>query len=179
MAPIAVSGLGFLLVLLQIRIDGFDLANDTVGWVLMAYALLRLATFSRCFTGAGVVAVLGGLLSVLGYLPVEAPSQRVGQLLLTVALVLAALGVSARAERAQDGSVRRQGRMIAWLTGVAAAAGALFGWAANTGYGELVPAAVLSAVVSFVAAVWFVVLQLFLGRRSYLRPDRSTPDRVA
>ncbi len=177
MAPIALSGLGFLLVLLRVGIGGFDVANDTVGWVLVAVAMLRLTPCSRWFAAAGWVAVVGAALSLLTWVEPVRWAPAAEYTALPPAIVLVALGIGARAGEARDGSVRRQATAIAWVAGGAAVAGAVFDLAVRAGFEGLGATTVLAAAASFVVTVWFVVLQLYLGRRTYLLPELTgAPD---
>lgn len=64
MNPLGTVALGLLLALLDVRIGGFDVLADVVGWVLVVIGLGRLVQLDTRFAGARAVAVLSGLLSL-------------------------------------------------------------------------------------------------------------------
>lgn len=171
MAPIALSGVGFLLVLLRIGINGFDIADDTLGWVLVALAMWRLRPLSRWFVASTAVAGIGAVLSLVDWVVPGGLVRSAEETAIAAAVVLVALGISERAGAAEDAAVRWQGRAIAWLTGGAVMAGAALNRAVDAGYDDLGATAVLAAAVAFLVSIWFVVLQLYLGRRAYLLPE--------
>lgn len=177
MAPIALSGVGFLLVLLRIGINGFDVADDTLGWVLVALAMWRLRPLSRWFSAAGVVAVVGALLSGLDWVVSGGLVRSAEQTGLAAAIVLVALGIHDRARASEDAAVRWQGKAIAWFAGGAVMAGAALNRAVDAGYDDLAATAVLAAAVAFLVSIWFVALQLYLGRRTYLLPELARTSR--
>ena len=64
MNPLGTVALGLLLVLLDLRIGGFDVLADVVGWVVAASGLARLTELDRRFGGARAAAVASGVLSL-------------------------------------------------------------------------------------------------------------------
>ena len=65
MVPLARLVVGYLLVLVDLRIDGFDLVPDLVGWALVLWALVPLTRRSDWFRLALVAAVVELVLSLV------------------------------------------------------------------------------------------------------------------
>jgi hypothetical protein len=64
MTPLARVAWGFLIVVIDFRVDGFDVVADPLGWVLVLAGLLPLAGRSGWLTAAAVAAGAGFLLSI-------------------------------------------------------------------------------------------------------------------
>ena len=64
MTPLGLLALGYVMALLDLRAQGFDLLLDVIGWLLVVLALSRLHAPSRLFVSARTTAVVAGILSL-------------------------------------------------------------------------------------------------------------------
>jgi hypothetical protein len=64
MTPLALVVLGYVLALLDMRVQGFDVLADVIGWLLVVVGLSRVPEQSRLFGLARVAAVGAGVLSL-------------------------------------------------------------------------------------------------------------------
>ncbi|MDO8143447.1 hypothetical protein [Isoptericola sp. 178] len=69
MRPLQIVVGGLVIVVLDLRFDGFDVVVDLIGWILVVKALRLLAVRDRAFAVAAVGAVLGGLGSIVQLVP--------------------------------------------------------------------------------------------------------------
>ena len=162
--------IGFLLVILDFRFDGFDLIPDLLGWVIVLAGLMPLAGRSRGFAAAGAAAAVGVLLALPQQLsepgPVIGLLEAVAE---TVLLFGTCTGVIALVA---DPQVRRTANRIrgadggrtAVATAVSLAAGG--GTAVSVDEAMVLPLLVL-VLVGLGIVVWFL---LFLWSHRH-RPE--------
>ncbi|NYG56644.1 hypothetical protein [Nocardioides perillae] len=71
LAPLRTMAFGLLVVLVDLRFDGFDVLPDPVGWVVAVVVVSRLAGLHRAFTVATAASVVCLLVSVPGVLATD------------------------------------------------------------------------------------------------------------
>ena len=145
MTPFGLVALGYVLALLDMRVQGFDVLLDAVGWLLVVAGLSRLPVPSPLFVRARITAVVAGVLSLADLVqPLETVAsgtgtttravqpdglQGVGVMVYGAAMVVFAVLLSLavrEAARAQaDASTERTFRRFAVLHAVLGVAGTL------------------------------------------------------
>ena len=157
MAPLARLVVGYAIVLVDLRFNGFDFVPDLIGWALVLWGLLPLLSRSGWFrvaTGAAVVELLVAALEA---------NQSAGSLTglvdlaASTTLVFAVVsGVIATVDRAD---VRAAGDPVRWTNLVMGLVA--FVLVALVGSGETVDlgggAILLVVLVGLAAVVWFLV----------------------
>ena len=176
-----VCGFGIVFVVLRFTVGGVDVIPDSVGLVLYAVGLWRLAVSSRVLTAASAIAGLAAAVALSFFAPdwLHGSAEDARDLLygaaVTLAVALGAFGLRPRA--AEDQRVARQLLVIAVAAMVVTA---LFvaGYAVNGSDHDRAVAIISSAsVVGLLAAVWYAVLLLACARRSWAQPDPD-PDGI-
>lgn len=175
MAPIRRAGLGWLLVIVDLRFDGYDVVVDAAGWLVVWLACGAMQQRSPWFRWAARCAGVALALSFLEYLP-----SPPGELLLAVGYNVAfaatifcqASGMTGCAQAAGAASIATQTNVLRWTVlglNVAASLGMVAYYAGG------VSAAMVAALVFFSLAciVWFTALQLLVGERPAFDPAPS------
>ncbi|MEG3616244.1 hypothetical protein [Isoptericola haloaureus] len=193
MRPLLLVLWGLLVVAVDLKIEGFDLVVDLVGWALVARGLGTLAPRGTGFAVGAWAGVLGGLASVAELVPGAVPdttTQVLGGLVLvaqTVVVVATCTGIARVLEH--DAPVARRARRVRTaeivvtvaVSGVAAVAAL-----ASVGSALLAPADLASwgllgggvlvavgLVATFAVLIWFLVLLWSVRDRPELQP--ATP----
>lgn len=177
MAPITRAGLGWVLVLFDLRFGGYDVVVDAAGWLLVLLACGAMQQRSVWFRWAARCAGLALVLSLLEYMPTLP-----GELLLVVGYNLAfaatlfcqASGLAVCARAGGAASIATQANVLRWTVlglNVAATIGMVVYYAGSDPAATLVAAFVFFSLVCF---VWFTALQLLMGERPAFDPAPST-----
>ncbi|MBB4936631.1 hypothetical protein FHR32_000936 [Streptosporangium album] len=165
MPPISQVALGFLVTFIAIRINGFDLLVDAVGWAAVASGLSRLeTTVDRGFAGAKVSAVVACLVSILLLFgPTRAALITTVYTVVSLLTVwLIATVVMRRAQARGDISTAQTFNVIRLteaIVQILAVAVLVVG-----GPGGIV---IISGIIGFVVYIWFVVSLIRLNRLPY------------
>ncbi len=183
MTPIGVVVAGLLVELLDLRLGGFDVLPDPVGWVVAASGLCRLGAYGDWFGTAALAAVVTALFALPDMIhPTRVIESDVGGAVSTttkagppvglqgvlvaaygvatvVAVVLIAVAVASAARDAHEGAEAQRFRVLAValaaLPGVAAAAAfALVDGAPSGGVAALVLILVLAGLP---VHAWFLL----------------------
>ncbi len=168
MAPITRAGLGWLLVIFDLRVGDYDVVVDAVGWLLVMLACRTLQQRSVWFSRAAGCAAVALALSFLEYLP-----GLPGDLLLVVVYNVAfaatffcqASAMTACAQADESSRVATQTNVLRWtILGLNVAAGiGIIAYHAGSDSAAATVAALL--FLSLVCFVWFTALQLLVGAR--------------
>ncbi|MGH3496383.1 MAG: hypothetical protein ACRDP1_02825 [Nocardioidaceae bacterium] len=179
MPPIQRTGVGWVIVLLDVRVHGYDVVADPVGWLLIWSGLRVLAPRSPWFGRAAVAAAVTGVLSLVEYAPAFTGGTALAgayNLVLASVIVSQAWGIRDAAGAAGEHGPAAQCRVIAWATVVIAgflAAGLIGYYAAHGAAVSLVASMVFLALL---VMIWFTLLQLLIAPRAYLRdPSGAAP----
>jgi hypothetical protein len=185
MAPLLLCGFGTVFVLLRITSSDVDLVPDSVGLMLYAYGLWRVASnragLLAASTLAGVAAVLALSFFAPDWLHGSAEDTRDVCYGVTVAgcLGLGAWGLRARARAAEDDGVGRQLFVIALAQGIVAAV-LVIGFAINGSDHERALAIIGSAsVLGLLATIWYAVLLIACAGRTWAQPIVIPPGKQA
>ena len=167
MPPLGKVVIGFLLVMLDFRIEVFDVLPDVVGWVVVLAGLMPLAGRSRGFGVAALAAGVGLLLGLVALVAVPGTALGTLQGLAETVLVFGTCtGVRALVA---DPQVRRTADLIRWadlaITGVGTALGLTVG--ETTVEGAAVGPLLVLVLAGLGVVVWFLVF-LWSNRR---RPE--------
>ena len=180
MTPLGAVVAGLLIVLFDLRVSGFDLLLDPVGWLVVVGGLRRLPLSGPWSRRVQVAAIASGVLSPVDIVhPVgrggadvtPAGLQGIVQegygIVVTVMLVLLALALRDAARTADDARAATVFQRFATLLAVLAVAVTLLGWAVVAVVDRpLLPAFALLALglLDLVVAVCFLVV---LARRRH------------
>ena len=178
MSPLGKVVIGFVLVIVDFRIDTFDLVPDVVGWVVVLSGLMALAGRSRGFTVAAAAAGTALLLALVDL--VAEPGTVLGMLgTVTATAVVFGTCTGVRALVA-DPSVRRTADRIRWadlvLTGIAIALGLAAGGEEVSVQGAAVGPLLVLVLVALAVVVWFLVFLWSLRHRPELVSGLGTAD---
>lgn len=170
MLPLYRIAAGFLITSLALRINGFDLLVDVIGWVLVVFGLSRMeASVDPAFRRARVSAIVTGVISCA--VPIGLTVNSVIGLLYTlstqVTIWLIAEGIIARARNAGDASTASTFNVLRWILATVIAVGWLVSYAVTSPQG-LGTIALILAVVGFVATIWFIIRLYRSARLPYL-----------
>lgn len=174
MSPITLAGLGWLVVIFDLRVDGYDVVADALGWLLVLLACRRMQQRSTWFRWAARCAGVALALSFLEYLP-----GLPGDLLLVVGYNVAfaatffcqASGMVVCARAAGSTGVATQANVLRWTIlglNVGASIGIAVYYAGSHSAAAPVAALVFLSLVCF---VWFTALQLLVGARPDFDPQ--------
>ncbi len=178
MPPLAVAGLGWILVILGVQPagGGWDVTLDATGWSLVAYGWHRLVPLEATFGPARTVATVATAVALVRLIPLPEPVLTlvyVGSLLLVVAsLALGATAVLAVARAGRSALVVGQASFLRWagVALLATEAGAALGYLVLPVLGDLLLAA---AFVGLAFSAWFTLLQLLSAGRAWARPVKQ------
>ncbi|GAA1719024.1 hypothetical protein GCM10009809_13580 [Isoptericola hypogeus] len=161
MKPLLLFFWGLLVVVGDLRIDGFDLTPDVVGWVMLAVALRRLGSRDGAFKIAAAAAVAGAFVSLVvlvpGFVPLDAAQLiEAVDAAVTLVLVFATCTGIMHVVAAEPVTARRV-RNVRTAHVVLAAADVLMTLALAAGI--VLPAALLVlGVATLVVLVWLLVV---------------------
>ena len=119
MAPLLFCGFGIVFLVLRVTSHGVDLVPDTIGLVLYAVGLWRLAGSSRVLVAASTMAGLAAVLALSFFAPdrlsgaAEDTRDVTYGVVVAGSLALGAVGLRARARAVDDQGVARQLFLIA------------------------------------------------------------------
>ena len=157
MAPLTRFVIGFVVVLLDFRIDGFDLLPDLVGWTLVLTAVVALRRRSGWFRVAAVAAAIELLVSLTELTQAASElSALVDAVATTVLLFAVTSGVIAGVgtdEIRASGDPVRWTNLVLGVVSVLAVALLAGGGAPDAGTGLVL----ILVLASLAAAVWFLV----------------------
>lgn len=173
MTPLGKVVAGLLLVILDFRIDGFDLLPDLVGWPLVLIGLLPLFPRHGGFAVATVAAGGATLLAIPQQLSEPGPVLTVLETVLETAVTFGTCtGVIAVVA---EPAIRRTAGIIRWTDLALTVVATLVGLAARGGTdGAAAGPLLLLAVASLGVAIWFLVFLWSNRRRAELAPTART-----
>lgn len=179
MRPLLLVFWGLIVVVVDLRVGGYDVVSDVVGWLLVVYGTRQLHHRDVAFTAATAGAVLGGIGAVYQLVPglylAEWLVWLLGlvEILATTVLVVAVCTGIARV-LAHEPSVVRQARTIRAadlvLTGVVAVVTGTSGWILREG-----PMLLVVLVAAFAVGTWFLVLLWRVRNRPGLGGESAQP----
>ena len=176
MPPLGKVAIGLLLVIVDFRIESFDLVPDVVGWLLVLAGLVPLSRRSGGFGAATLAAGLGLLVALVGLVAEPGPAfAALGGLTETVVVFGVCTGVMALVA---EPSVQRTANRIRWADLAITLVGT-GGILAIDGAGTLDGAEGLLLVlvpVALAVVVWFLVFVWSLRDRPELVPGPGTAD---
>lgn len=178
MLPLYRIATGFLIVSLGLKINGFDLLVDVVGWFLVASGLSRMEqSVDPVFGKARISAIVAGVISCAELIGLTANPviDLLDTLSTQVAIWLVAEGIIVRARTFGDASTASTFNALRWVLATVAAVGFLMGQAKLQTRG-LEPLVLILAIVGFIAIVWFIVSLYRSARLPYLGPPQARND---
>lgn len=189
MAPLLLCGFGIVFVLLRITSSGVDLVPDTIGLVLYAVGMWRLAGASRMLVAAATLAGLAAVIALSFFAPgllegaVGDTRDVTYGVVVAGALGFGAFGLRPRARAAEDDGVARQLLVLAVVQTVAAVALAS-AYAVNGADHDRAVAIIDSAgLLALLAMLWYAVLLLVCASHPWARldeiPSGVTADKAA
>ncbi len=185
MAPLLLCGFGTVFVLLRITSSDVDLVPDSIGLLLYAYGLWRLAGNRVVLLAASTLAGVAAVLALSFFAPdwLHGAGEDARDVCYGVAVAgclgLGAWGLRARARAVDDDGVGRQLRVIAIAQGLVAAV-LVAGYAINGSDHDRAVAIIGSAsVLGLLATVWYAVLLLACANRAWAQPTGIPTTEVA
>ena len=175
MTPLGKVVVGLLLVFVDLRIDGFDVVPDVIGWALALIGLHPLSRRHGGFLAAAVAAGIGIVLALPQQLVEPGSVLRTLEAVAETVLVFGTCtGIIALVA---EPSVRRTANRIRWtdlgLGLLATLLGLALGQDSSLSGGAVVPVLVL-ALATIAVVIWFLV---FLWRNRH-RPELLPGDRT-
>lgn len=149
---------GFLVVVVDVRFNEFDLIVDLVGWMMCLAGLGRVRPRSRWFGYTLYACMVGALLSVPELFAVDIGPA--GVVLLLAMLMLVFGTCTGIIDSVQNARTASTANTIRWLTLALDALGVLFVVSARTGAGVAGPEVLLLVIPSLAVAIWFAVFLL-------------------
>jgi len=175
-APITRAGLGWLLIVFDLRLGGYDVVVDAAGWALVLLAMLDMRRRGDWFRWAVAMSAVALWFSLIEYAPDVAGGEVatwVYNLLFTAAFFCQASGMTVCAREGGADSIATQTNVLRWTVLVLNVAGVLLILAFFSGQES--PATLAALVfISLVCFVWFTALQLLVGNRPYFDPAAAT-----
>jgi len=177
-APITRAGLGWLLIVFDLRLGGYDVVVDAAGWLVVLLSMQALRSKNGWFTWAARSAGIALVLSLGEYvpeLPGEVVATSVYNLAFTAAFFCQASGMTACAREGGADSIATQTNVLRWSVLALNVAGILLIVAFLSGQESRTT---LASVVflSLLCFVWFTALQLLAGNGRTSR--RTSPGRA-
>ena len=173
------AALGLVVVLVDLRYEGFDLVPDWAGWLVVALALRQVAERHPALRVATALSAVAVGLSLLRWTPLftdDSGNHGVAatiEALLTSGVVVAVCWALVDVLAAADRARARHAAAIRWLDPVTTVSGlALPAWAvsahpggepAGLEAGALTPLALLLLVGALAVRAWFILLLLRSG----------------
>lgn len=172
MTPLARVAWGFLVVVVDVRTDGFDLVPDPLGWVLVLAGLVPLAGRDPWFAAASAASAVGLLVSLPQALAEPGALLTAVQSVVETGLVFGTCtGIMHRVEP----PARTTGGRIRWtdlgLTAVTTAIGLAAGGAGQV-TGAVVVLLLLPALAALAVMAWFALFLLGVQRHPALVQPR-------
>ncbi|MGI5488231.1 hypothetical protein [Microtetraspora malaysiensis] len=158
---------GFLIASLALRINGFDLLVDAIGWVLVVSGLSRLETAVDPAFGKARMAALVTLVLSFAELAGLTENIVIGLLYGASKLVttwLVAAGIITRARAFGDASTASTFDAIRWILTIVSGVALLLGYTAARMQGI----AFVVAITGFIVIAWFIISLYRSARLSYL-----------
>ena len=176
MAPIARAGLGWLLVVFDLRLGGYDVVVDAAGWLVVLLAMLAMRPRNHWFTWAARAAAVAMVLSLIEYLP-DLPGAWVlltaYNLVFAATLFCQASGMTACASAGGADGVATQTNGLRWAVLALNVLGVTAIISYYAGAREAASGVAVLVFLSLVCFVWFTALQLLVGNRPYFEPDAA------
>ncbi|MBG0825274.1 hypothetical protein HS048_31795 [Planomonospora sp. ID91781] len=175
MFPLRTVAAGFLIALFAIRINGFDLLVDVIGWLLVVLGLSRMEkSVDPVFGKARLSAVAASALSLAALVGLTA-NVVMGLLYMlsgTITIWLTAEGIISRAQAVGDSSTASTFNALRWVLLAVNVTGVV------TFYTGALPSgiALITAVAGVVAVIWFVVRLYMSARLPYLSQPSAPAD---
>ena len=173
MAPITRAGLGWLVVVFDLRLAGYDMVVDAAGWLLVLLATRAMQQQSRWFIWASRSAGVALLFSVIEYvpgLPARGALVAVYNVAFAATFFCQASGMTVCARMADATGVATQTNVLRW-TVLTLDVTAVIGIAAYYAGADTAGVVATLFFVSLLCFVWFTALQLLTGSRPYFDPD--------
>ena len=159
MKPMALVAWGFLVVVVDIKINEFDLVVDFAGWMMCLTGLGRVTQHSRWFGYALYGCIPGALLSVPEFFGADIGPA--GGIVLAVAMLTLVFGTcSGIIDCVRNARTVSTANTIRWWTLALDLVGILVILAVRTGSGTVGPELVLLVIPGLVLAIWFAVFLL-------------------
>ncbi|MFF4771241.1 hypothetical protein ACFY05_00125 [Microtetraspora fusca] len=158
---------GFLIASLALRINGFDLLIDAVGWGLVVSGLSRLESASDPAFGKARMAALVTLVLSFAELAGLTGNIVIGLLYGASKLVttwLVAAGIIARARDFGDVSTASTFDAIRWILTIVSVVALLLGYAVV----QMQAIAFIVAITGFIVIAWFIISLYRSARLPYL-----------
>lgn len=188
MNGLRLAGIGMIVILADLKIDGFDLIVDAVGWVLVYVGLTRLSRLIADFKPARIATAPAMLFSLLEFTRAEGvPAQTIAIVAPitteAVVVVLTCAALMRVAKRAGDeataataGHVRLANLM---MTLIAVVLTILAESEPSDVTGDWAGLLVLLFVIAgFAASLWFIALLVSRADRPYLQNPSLTEAEV-
>ncbi len=183
MAPLLLCGFGIVFLLLRITTRGVDLVPDSIGLVLYAVGLWRLAATSRILVAASTVACLAAVLALSFFAPgwLDGAAEDTRDVTYGVAVAgalgLGSWGLRRRSRTSDDHVVSRQLAVLT-VAQVVAAAALIAGYSVNASDHDRAVAIIGSAgLLTLLAMAWYAVLLIACASRRWAQAD-AAPDGV-
>lgn len=156
MTPLGAVVLGTVLVMLDLRIETFDLVPDPLGWGLLVWACVRLRGAHPAFGWAVAATVVGLLVSLPGQVgELPTPLGLLGVAAETAVVFAVCTGIHARSV---NPARARQAGTIRWWNLALAALAVLLGAVLSEQDTDLAPLVLLAVVVALGVHVWYLVV---------------------
>lgn len=186
MNGLRLAGCGMLIVLADLKFDGFDVLVDAVGWVLVLIGLSRLTRLDAEFSPAKT---LTGPAIIISFSEISMPEGASPQtvaifvLVTTAAVVVVTCTALMRAaKRAGDEATVTMASQVrsanALTTLVAVVIAILSGGEPSDVTGGAGLLVVLLVIAGFAASLWFIVLLVSRADRPYLQNPSLTEAEV-
>lgn len=150
---------GFLVVVVDVKINEFDLIVDFIGWMMCLAGLGRVRPYSRWFGYALYGCMLGALLSLPEFFAVDIGPAG-GTVLLLAMLMLVFGTCSGLIDCVQNTRIASTANTIRWWTLALDVLGVLMIFAIRTGAGVAGPEVLLLVIPGLAVAIWFAVFLL-------------------
>ena len=166
-------GFGMLIVLFDLRYEGFDILVDLAGWLLAYAGLRKLIALDKAFRAAAAFAVIGAISSVTELFSWSDAGVNWLTVLATIAWAGVAIAGCTGLLRVGDKRVGNYARRLRSALFVAAVMTLLVGWGtdAEGGLGLL---AFLTVMLAFGTGVLFILLMLSWQHPATERSEATT-----
>lgn len=167
MTPLGSVVVGLIVAAIDVRIDGFDVFSDPIGWALVLWGLSRVRALHRGFRVAAGAAVVG----LIASLPqaVTSPGPLLSAVDTVVSTVLTFAICTALMTLLPDPAARVRADRLRWADLALGVIGVVFGLV-SLGGSPPVGLAVLAIPLVFAAIVVIVLFLLLLWRHRHEIP---------